>query len=172
MKAEVISVVLILFSFFSCRSDKAPREVPAKPGKKEMTDLNSYLVQKDREIIQNYIERKKLKMSESPTGLWYFIKEEGKGECFKENDRIMMEYDCSLLDGTPCYSSADLGPKKVVLGKTELEPGMNEGLRLLKPGSEALFVLPPFLAYGLVGDGKKIPPRTTIVYNVRIIGGK
>jgi len=172
MKADVISVVLILFSFFSCRSDKVPREGPAKPGKEEMTDLNRYLVQKDREIIQNYIERKNLKMTESTIGLWYYIKEEGKGEFFKDNDMIVMEYECSLLDGTPCYSSADLGPKKVVLGKTELEQGMNEGLRLLKPGSEATFILPPFLAYGLVGDGKKIPPRSTIVYNVRIIGGK
>jgi FKBP-type peptidyl-prolyl cis-trans isomerase len=77
-----------------------------------------------------------------------------------------------LLDGTLCYSSADLGPKEIVLGKTELEPGMNEGLRLLKPGAEALFILPPFLAFGLVGDGKKIPPRTIIVYSVSILTEK
>jgi FKBP-type peptidyl-prolyl cis-trans isomerase FkpA len=172
MKTEVVSVILLLLSFISCRNDKVPQQMPAKPGKQEMTDLNRYLVQKDREIIQNYIERKNLKMTESPTGLWYFIKVEGKGEFFKENDRITMDYDCSLLDGTSCYSSADLGPKRVVLGKTELEPGMNEGLELLKPGSEAIFVLPPFLAYGLVGDGKKIPPRTIIVYNVKVAGGQ
>jgi hypothetical protein len=32
-----------------------------------------------------------------------------------------------------------------------------------------VFILPPFLAFGLVGDGKKIPPRTIIVYNVSIL---
>ena len=32
--------------------------IPVKPGKEEMADLNRYLVQKDREIIENYIERK------------------------------------------------------------------------------------------------------------------
>jgi FKBP-type peptidyl-prolyl cis-trans isomerase len=137
-----------------------------------MAELNRYLVQKDREIIENYIERKSLKMTESPTGLWYYIKENGKGEYVKDNDRIVMNYECSLLDGTLCYSSADLGPKEIVLGKTELEPGMNEGLRLLKPGAEALFILPPFLAFGLVGDGKKIPPRTIIVYRVSILTEK
>lgn len=172
MKTVVISVILLLLSFFSCRNDRIPQQIPAKPGKEDMTDLNRYLVQKDREIIQNYIERKNLKMTESPTGLWYLIKNEGKGECFKENDRIVMDYDCSLLDGTHCYSSADLGPKRIILGKTELEPGMNEGLKLLKPGSDAIFVLPPFLAYGLVGDGKKIPPRTTIVYTVKVTSGQ
>ena len=43
-----------------------------------MADLNSYLVQKDRERIQNYIERKNLNMTESPTGLWYQILNEGE----------------------------------------------------------------------------------------------
>jgi FKBP-type peptidyl-prolyl cis-trans isomerase FkpA len=172
MKTEVVLVILLLLSFISCRNDKVPQKMQAKPGKQEMTNLNRYLVQKDREIIQNYIERKNLKMTESPTGLWYFIKVEGRGKCFKENDRITMDYDCSLLDGTSCYSSTYLGPKRVVLGKTELEPGMIEGLKLLKPGSEAIFVLPPFLAYGLVGDGKKIPPRTIIVYEVKVTAGQ
>lgn len=169
MKKKFILIIAILFSFISCRSDQVTQKVPAKPGKQEMAELNRFLVQKDREIIENYIERKNLKMTESPTGLWYYIKDDGKGEFLKDNDRIVMKYECSLLDGTLCYSSADLGPKEVVLGKTELEPGMNEGLRLLKPGAEAIFILPPFLAYGLVGDGEKIPPRTTIVYSVSIL---
>jgi FKBP-type peptidyl-prolyl cis-trans isomerase len=172
MKTKFILIIAILSSFISCRSDQVAQKIPTKPGKQEMAELNRYLVQKDREIIENYIERKNLKMTESPTGLWYYIKENGKGEYVKDNDRIVMNYECYLLDGTLCYSSADLGPKEIVLGKTELEPGMNEGLRLLKPGAEALFILPPFLAFGLVGDGKKIPPRTIIVYSVSILTEK
>ena len=57
-------------------------------GKNEMADLNRYLVQKDRERIQNYIERKNLKMTESPTGLWYQIIKEGEGEKFSDNDKV------------------------------------------------------------------------------------
>jgi FKBP-type peptidyl-prolyl cis-trans isomerase FkpA len=83
-----------------------------------------------------------------------------------------MNYECRLIDGTVCYSSDDLGPKQVSIGKTDIEPGLNEGLRLLKPGAEAVFILPPFLAFGLVGDGKKIPPRTIIVYDVSILSEK
>jgi FKBP-type peptidyl-prolyl cis-trans isomerase len=83
-----------------------------------------------------------------------------------------MNYECSLLDGTRCYSSNDLGPKEVVLGHSEMEQGMNEGLRLLKPGAEAIFIIPPFLAYGLVGDRKMIPSRAVIVYNVNILQAK
>ncbi len=168
MKKRIFPVIVILIAFVSCRSDTADKKVPAKPGKQEMAELNRYLVQKDREVIENYIERKKLDMTESPTGLWYLIKYEGSGEYLGDSDRIVMNYVCSMLDGTVCYSSADVGPKEIILGKTELEPGLNEGLRLLKPGAEAIFILPPFLAYGLVGDRKKIPPRTTIVYSISI----
>lgn len=138
----------------------------------EMADLNKYFVQKDRERIKNYIERKNLKMNESPTGLWYQILKQGDGAPFTDNRKITFEYDCSLLDGTLCYSSETLGPKEVVLGKSNIEAGLNEGLHLLKPGAEAIFILPPFLAFGLRGDGKKIPSRAIIVYNVNILQSK
>jgi len=59
---------------------------------------------------------------------------------------------------------------QVTIGKSDIEPGLNEGLRLLKPGGKAMFILPPFLAHGFVGDGKKIPPRTIIVYRVNVVG--
>ena len=108
-------------------------------------------------------------MNQSPTGLWYQILKEGDGEYLTDNSRIIMKYDCSLLDGTPCYSSDNTGPKELVLGRSSMETGLNEGLRLLKPGAEAIFILPPFLAYGLPGDGKMIPPRAVIVYNVNIL---
>jgi len=172
MRIKPISIIIISVSIISCQNNKVPPNDVNKPGKKEMTELNRYLVQKDREIIQNYVERKNLKMTESPTGLWYYVKSEGSGEFFKENDRILMDYECSLLDGTVCYSSSSLGPKEIVIGRTAIEAGMNEGLRLLRPGAEAIFILPPFLAYGIVGDGKKIPPRSIIVYKVRTVKDK
>ena len=153
----------------SCKDKSEKKVLSYGPGKNEMADLNRYLIQKDKERIQNYIERKNLKMTESPTGLWYQIIKEGEGATFIDNDKITMDYDCSLLDGTGCYSSEKLGPKEVVLGRSEMESGLSEGLRMLKPGSEAIFIIPAFLAYGLPGDGKMIPSRAIIVYKVSIL---
>ena len=62
-----------------------------------------------------------------------------------------------------------LVPKELILGRSVMEPGLNEGLRLLKPGAEAIFIIPPYLAYGLIGDRKMIPSRAVIVYNVNIL---
>jgi FKBP-type peptidyl-prolyl cis-trans isomerase FkpA len=168
MGKNLAFTLLTLLLLCSCRDSQYKQHVTIPPGKTEMADLNTYMVKKDRERIQNYIERKKLEMTETATGLWYSVTKEGSGEKFRERDRIVMEYECTLLDGTPCYSSSANGPKEIVLGRSELEPGLIEGLKLLRPGSDAIFILPPFLAYGLVGDRKKIPPRSILVYNVSV----
>lgn len=162
-------ILFLIFTIGSCREKPQNKIINPKPGKNEMADLNKYFVQKDRERILNYIERKRLNMTESPAGLWYQIIKEGAGQPFTDNDKVVMDYECSLLDGTKCYSSKDLGPKEVVLGRSEMEAGLNEGLRLLKHGAEAIFIIPPFLAYGLVGDRKMIPSRAVIVYKVNIL---
>jgi FKBP-type peptidyl-prolyl cis-trans isomerase len=167
-----IKFLIYPFLFFvavSCNTGSEKNNTRSGPGSKEMEELNRYLVQKDRERIENYINRKNLDMTESPTGLWYFIKKEGQGSYITDNDKIVIEYKCSLLDGTICYSSENDGTKEIVLGRSDLEAGLNQGLRMLKTGGEAVFIIPPFLAYGFTGDGKKIPSRAVIVYNVNIL---
>lgn len=166
MSSRYLILTLITIAFLSCRDGSENTASRYRPGKDDLADINRYIIQKDRERIQSYSERKGIIMKESPSGLWYNIEKEGVGEFFKDNDRIDFEYECSLLDGTRCYSSKELGPKEIILGRSELPAGLNEGLNLLKPGGEAIFIIPPFLAYGLIGDGKKIPPRATIVYNI------
>lgn len=160
---------IVLVAFVSCRNRTDPGPNGPSPGKNDMEDLNIYFVKKDKERIQSYIERRNLQMNESSTGLWYQIIREGEGDFLKDNDKVVFNYKCSLLDGTLCYSSDDTGPKQVILGRSDIEAGLNEGLRLLKPGAEAVFIMPPYLAYGFVGDRKKIPPRAIVVYYVNIL---
>ena len=172
MLFRYITLVLLISLSVSCKNDTDKRRNLSGPDKTEMADLNRYFVQKDRERIQNYIERKNLKMNETPTGLWYQVTNLGEGDFFKEKDKVIMNFVCSLLDGTICYSSDELGPKEIILGRSEMEAGLNEGIRLLKPGSEAVFIIPPYLAYGLIGDRKKIPSRAILVYKIEILPEK
>jgi len=165
MNIRFLSVVVTLV-LFACAPGSEQNSGNTRPGRKEMEELNRYFIQKDRERIENYIERKSLTMNELSSGLWYRIISEGEGSFFSDNSRIIFEYECSLLDGTICYSSEQTGPREIVLGKSEIESGLNQGFRLLKPGGRAIFILPPFLAYGFTGDGKKIPARAVIVYNI------
>ncbi|HUX97763.1 MAG TPA: FKBP-type peptidyl-prolyl cis-trans isomerase [Bacteroidales bacterium] len=169
MTLKVLTIISLFLFFLSCRERTDKATSAYRPDKDDMVDVNRYIIQKDRERIQSYFERKGLTMTETSTGLWYCITKYGEGESFKENDRIIYNYQCHLLDGTLCYSSKDKGPNDIRLGRSELPAGLNEGMKLLRPGSEAIFILPPFLAYGLIGDGKKIPPRSPLVYNIQVI---
>jgi FKBP-type peptidyl-prolyl cis-trans isomerase FkpA len=168
MIIRILLFTLFLAGLVSCNSGGNTAVQKNVRGRNKMEDMNRYLVQKDRERIESYISRRNLNMTESGTGVWYEIKSEGEGSYLKDNDPVLLEYECSLLDGTKCYSSGELGPKELVLGKSPMEAGLNQGLRLLKHGGEAIFIIPPYLAYGLVGDGNKIPSRAVIVYNVKV----
>mgnify|MGYP000212259369 CR=1 FL=1 len=165
----IVPLILLFLLFALCGRNSQKPPYARRPGKNEMMSLNTYLVEKDRERIISYIERKSLSARETPSGLWYMISEPGTGDFLRDKDQITIEYECTLLDGTVCYSSEISGPKKITLGRTVIEPGLDEGLRMLKPGGKALFILPPFLAWGLHGDDNKIPPRAVIVYNIHVL---
>ena len=159
--------LLIIFLYSCGGKEAAPKADVLK--REDMVELNRYMVQKDKEIIENYIKRKGLVMTESPTGMWYSVINEGILPKLTDGDRVLMEYECSLLDGTLCYTSANTGPKEFILGHSQMEAGLVQGLKLLGRGGEAMFILPPFLSYGLTGDGKKIPPRSIIMYKVEVL---
>ncbi|MGM0408643.1 MAG: FKBP-type peptidyl-prolyl cis-trans isomerase [Bacteroidota bacterium] len=156
--------------FFSCDSvqEKSEEDNKVKYSKKSLEKINQLLVEKDVEIIKNYIERREWDMEMTETGLWYMIYQEGFGDLIEENDFIIMNYKIWLMDGTLCYSSDSLGPKSFIVGKGGVESGLEEGLLLLKNGSRARFIMPPHLAHGLIGDNEKIPARATIIYDVEI----
>lgn len=165
-KILIVPFFLILIS--SCGYTPETSEQKKTLAKQDLEELNRYMVEKDRERIESFIERKGLSMQEDPTGLWYGIISEGVGELITTNDKVAYEYECSLLDGTVCYSSDNDGLKEIVIGKSEMEAGLDLSLRKLKAGGSGIFVLPPFMAYGLKGDGKNIPSRSVLVYKIKV----
>ena len=144
-------------------------QTKTKGDKKSLVRVNKYMIEKDREIIENYIKRREWKMEMTASGLWYMIYENGAGEEVEEGSLVTMHYTLHLLDGTLCYDSDETGPKHFVVGRGGAEPGLDEGIRFLKMGDKARFILPPHLAYGLMGDENKIPARSVIVYDLEVV---
>ena len=169
---EMRKVLFISFLFALCvacghRQDVNTKDKKSQLNKQDMEALNQYMTAKDRERIINYIERKDLSMEENPMGIWYSIIDEGESPKIQDNDRVVIEYECSLLDGSLCYSSVDDGYKIITVGKNEFGAGLDYGLKMLGRGGEALFIIPPFMAFGLKGDGDKIPSRSVLVFSVK-----
>jgi FKBP-type peptidyl-prolyl cis-trans isomerase FkpA len=166
-----IAILLLstLILGYACRQKGEIRQTK-NPGeeKESLIRVNEYLVNKDKEVIENYIRRRGWEMELTKTGLWYMIYEEGGGKLIERGNLVTIEYSLYLLDGTVCYQSDEDGPKQFVVGKESVEPGLDEGIRLLKLGDKARFILPPHLAYGLLGDEKKIPTRSVIVYDLEV----
>ncbi len=175
MRSDKIPVVFLILFFllsFSCSRDRHRQERTSVPGRvKEETLLrtNRYLVEKDEERIRRFAERHGWQMTRSNTGLWYQIYEHGTGLRVAEGKKVTIGYEVRLLDGTLCYSSKEKGPKTFITGHGSVERGLEEGILLMRQGDKAHLILPPFLAYGVPGDRKMIPPRSVIVYDIEVL---
>jgi FKBP-type peptidyl-prolyl cis-trans isomerase len=171
---RIIPVLIIsLLLFPSCiQENKLPEKEKQGDEKESLIRVNKYLTNKDREVIENYIKRRDWKMKMTRSGLWYEIYEEGEGDKISGGQRVTMYYTVHLLDGTLCYDSGESGPKEFIVGSGNVEIGLDEGIRLLKQGDKARFIIPPHLAYGLIGDENRIPARSVIVYDLEVISNK
>lgn len=134
-----------------------------------LDDVNRFLVEKDRERIQSFVERREWEMKKTGSGLWYqIISDNKKGKKIEEGDKVKINYEIRLLDGTLCYTSDSTGAKEFVVGHQETMLGLQEGIKLLSEGEQARFIIPPHLGYGLIGDEERIPARAVLVYRLEV----
>jgi len=145
-----------------------PSEVKPPAKEKDLVPVNRFLVKKNEQNIENFIARKGWTMHQTPTGLWYMIYEKGKGEAGSKGKTISFTYNSYLLDGSRCYSSDSLGVKSFKIGNGKVESGLEEAALLLHNGDRARLILPPHLAFGLLGDNNKIPPQSPLLYDLYI----
>jgi FKBP-type peptidyl-prolyl cis-trans isomerase len=166
----ILSVIFAVQLTFSCAEKNKGVQKQQQPNNSEkLIKVNKFLVDKDADIIRKYSNRRNWQMQTTETGLWYMIYEKGNGKPAQQNKVATLLYKVYLLDGTLCYSSETAAPKKFTVGKGGVERGLEEGVLLLHQGDKARFIMPPYLAQGLMGDGGKIPPRSIILYEVELI---
>ncbi len=164
-----ILFLLIQVILYSCLRDTPEQNEKVKAIDEEtLISTNRYIIQKEVERIGNYVKRRGWDMDTTKSGLWYKIIKKGAGPDAVKGKIATIEYEISLLDGTVCYSSEQSGLKQFAIGSGGVESGLEEGILLLNEGAEAIFILPPYLAYGIPGDQKKIPPNASLVYNLKL----
>jgi FKBP-type peptidyl-prolyl cis-trans isomerase FkpA len=169
VKLYVASFLALTILCYNC-ARREPADENSKNGStRDLVPVNKYLVKKNRQNISNFVHRKKWDMKETSTGLWYMIYEHGTGSKAENGKSISLQYSVALLDGDVCYNSDSLGLKTFTIGSGRVESGLEEASLLLRQGDKARIILPPHLAYGLLGDNNKIPPQSSILYDLFVV---
>lgn len=128
---------------------------------------NRYLNLKDMLVVKGYIGRHGLKMNFSDLGYYYSSSQGGNGRKIEKGSVVLYDYRVKLIDGT-LLDSSNNGLGQIVIDKSDGITGLHEGLKHFREGDTATFIFLPHLAYGLIGDGEKIPARSTLVYEIAI----
>lgn len=165
----VIMAIIMLFSCENnCQTQKSSQSIDAKQRKESMEKANRYIVIQENEAIDDYVERHQMDVVKTGTGLRYRIVKQGDTELIKRGDVVSMEYEVRLLTGDLLYSSKEDGKKTFLVGKGGVESGLEESVLHLHKGDVADIIIPSHLAFGLLGDGDKVPPRAALVYKIKI----
>lgn len=150
---------------------------PAKVGSGQESGQGPGLIAENRALaerealdIDAWIARHGLAMERTGTGVRIKLITDSVGANARPLQTASILFDVSLIDGTVCYASAPNEPEDFTIEKDNVESGLHEAIQRLSPGDSAVIVIPSHRAYGLAGDSKKIPMRSTVVYHLRLVG--
>ncbi|MBT3217393.1 MAG: FKBP-type peptidyl-prolyl cis-trans isomerase [Candidatus Marinimicrobia bacterium] len=97
---------------------------------------------------------------------------EGEGTEAKDQSIVMVHYTGWLEDGTKFDSSLNPGrdPFRFTVGARQVILGWDQGLLGMKIGGKRKLTIPPELAYGDRGAGGVIPPGSTLIFEIELLG--
>jgi FKBP-type peptidyl-prolyl cis-trans isomerase len=162
----IITIVFIAPIILSCNNETQKKTIQLSEVKQTLKGVNKILVQEDNDIMLGYARRRGWEMEEDSTGMLYQIYKKGNGFKAEKLKFITLNYKVFLLDGTLCYSSDSTGSLTFRILEGGKESGLEYGVLKLREGDKARFIIPPYLAHGLLGDENKIPPRSIIIYDI------
>jgi peptidylprolyl isomerase len=109
-------------------------------------------------------------MSTTPSGLQYQDTVVGNGASPQPGQRVTVNYTGWLTNGKQFDSSVGREPFTFTIGQGEVIKGWDEGVASMKIGGKRRLTVPPHLGYGERGAGADIPPNSTLIFDVDLLG--
>jgi FKBP-type peptidyl-prolyl cis-trans isomerase len=138
--------------------------------KEDLIRVNKGMMKGLSADIEAFCDRHGYNMNLTPTGLRYMIYDSsGTGPHATTDMAVTVKFSVSLLDGREIYTSDVEGPLVLVIDRSEIATGFQEGLKYMSEGDKAIMIIPAHLAYGITGDGEKIGHYKAIVVDTELI---
>lgn len=102
------------------------------------------------------------------SGLQYKVLTAGTGDVPTRSDKVKVNYEGKLLDGT-VFDSSYKRNQPATFGVTQVIKGWTEALQLMPVGSKWELYIPYDLAYGERGSGSSIKPYSTLLFTVELL---
>ena len=110
---------------------------------------------------------KKTGVVTTASGLQYQVLKTGTGKSPKATDKVKVNYEGRLADGTIFDSSYKRG-EAVTFPLNQVIKGWTEGVQLMKEGAKYRLFVPPALGYGEAGNAE-IEPNSLLIFDVELL---
>jgi len=137
-----------------------------------MNERTAGAIQTENSFMAENAKRTSVKVTAS--GLQYEVIQEGEGPRPSADDRVLVHYEGSYIDGTIFDSSIQYGEPVEFLVSGVIE-GWSEGIQLMNAGSQYIFYIPYALGYGETGYQNPwtgeviIPGYSTLIFIVELL---
>ena len=108
-------------------------------------------------------------MITTKSGLQYQILRDGTGEKPGAHDVVKVHYEGKLPNGKVFDSSIARG-EPIEFPVDQVIAGWTEALQLMKVGAKYRLFIPSRLGYGAHGAGNAIPPHSSLIFEVDLLG--
>ncbi len=115
---------------------------------------------------------KELKRHVTSDGLEFWDLKVGTGAVANKGDKVKVNYTGWLTNGKMFDSSLNPGrtPFEFTIGEGMVIKGWDEGVAGMKVGGKRQLRIPYQMAYGEEGRPPVIPPRSTLIFDVELLG--
>ena len=105
----------------------------------------------------------------TPSGLQYKVLVQGEGEVPQLTDKVQVNYEGRLIDGTVFDASKKHGDTPSTFRPDQVIKGWTEALTMMPVGSKWQLFIPQELAYGERNMGQ-IQPYSALIFDVELVG--
>lgn len=125
----------------------------------------------ENKILQKYIADSAAGAVPVANGMYYVRLAEGNGVTLDSGRVALLNYKGCFLNGRCFDLSFETQPFEYIIGAEEqLIPGLVAGIRRMREGEKAKFIIPSHLAFGSNGSSTgMVPPFTTLAYEVELL---